>query len=110
LEFDLHTTVNRNLDDELRDPRWTSGMADYYRRLLEDGFQPNKEQQDIINEVKTAFDAYRQMEYGDKEFANVPRLFFITGEGGSGKTFLFNVNIRQIFYCKIFFYRKLLKL
>jgi hypothetical protein len=33
------------------------------------------------------------MEYGDKDFANVPRLFFITGEGGCGKTFLFNVNI-----------------
>jgi predicted ATPase len=86
-------------------------MAEYYRRLLEEGFQPNKEQQGIINEVKTAFDAYRQMEYGDKDFANVPRLFFITGEGGCGKTFLFNVNIIKIFiYDMTFSYRKLLKL
>jgi predicted ATPase len=87
-----------------------AGMHDYYRRLLDKEPKPNKEQQDIINEVRTAFDAYRQMEYGDKDFANVPRLFFITGEGGCGKTFLFNVNILLKFiYCKLFLYRKLLK-
>jgi predicted ATPase len=84
------------LDEDFRDPKLLKGTKRYYRGLLKKEPKPNEEQQQIINEIRTAFDAYRQqMEWEDPDITDVPRCFFISGEGGCGKTFLFNVKFLQ---------------
>lgn len=61
--------------------------------LYNNGPKPNKEQENIIEALMNGLKSVSHVvDYGAKSFVpNVQRYFFVTGEGGTGKTFTFNV-------------------
>lgn len=82
----------------MRDPEYKNRdteakLQKYYMDLYNTGPTPNKEQNDIIEALMNGLKSVRHVvDYDAKSFVpNVQRYFFVTGEGGAGKTFTFNV-------------------
>ena len=81
-----------NIEDELLEPDQLLRRSPiYYLQRYNAGPPPNADQQQMINELKDAFEASRLLIEKGEEIPNQPRLFFWSGEGGSGKTFTENV-------------------
>jgi len=86
--------LNNNVDPILLEKNQRKNKQRYYLDLYLSDPQPNDEQKAIIEEIKAGMQSARYVIDGEsREFAtNIPRFFFITGEGGSGKTFTYNVS------------------
>jgi hypothetical protein len=91
--------INRDDAPDISAP-WT---ARQYQEYYDAHFHlANEEQMMILDQITEAAnqryyerqDCQRKGRYPNHLFANIIRRFFITGDGGTGKTFTYNVNFK----------------
>lgn len=73
---------------------------------MTNGPQPNDEQQALIDEIYNS--AVYSREVIDEKLDPIPEWqkdYFVCGEGGSGKTFTFNVNTITVLFLIYYFLR-----
>lgn len=92
-EIDPEMLLRANVDEPFLEDHQRSSTTEYYLRLFYNEPKPTIEQQNIIDEIVQGMWSARHVINGEEcNFAkDIHRYFFITGEGGSGKTFMYNV-------------------
>ena len=92
-EIDPEMMIRTHVDRPFLEEHQRGSTQDYYLRLFYSDPRPTEEQQHFIDEiVRGMWSARHVIDGSETSFAqDIPRYFFITGEGGSGKTFVYNV-------------------
>jgi len=104
-EIDPEMMIRTHVDRPFLEEHQRGSTQDYYLRLFYSDPRPTEEQQHFIDEiVRGMWSARHVIDGSETSFAqDIPRYFFITGEGGSGKTFMYNVCYTIKFSIKISF-------
>uniref|UniRef100_A0A914M1P1 ATP-dependent DNA helicase n=3 Tax=Meloidogyne TaxID=189290 RepID=A0A914M1P1_MELIC len=91
-EIDPEMMIRTHVDKPFLEEHQRGSTQDYYLRLFYNDPRPTEEQQQFIDEIVRGMWSARHVIDGlETSFAqDIPRYFFITGEGGSGKTFMYN--------------------
>lgn len=111
LEFFSDDLINERLsklDLPPEDQEEKVSMKTRYAKIYSDRIiLANEEQKEVIDAIFNAVTDAHQVIHGEQKdfrYKEVLRHIFVCGEGGSGKTWTFNVKIFNIFYIKLRFY------
>lgn len=86
-----------NVPEELLEDDERNAVRDpprYYQQIYEHGPRMNEEQQKFVDAVMDGLHDAKQVigdPTGKTQFVGHQRYFMLTGEGGAGKTFTYNV-------------------
>lgn len=80
-----------------------------YKRLYHEGPKPSEEQQRLIDDVQTALhEVKRRKKNADQKEEYPKHRFMVVGEGGSGKTFAYNVKLLLFYFSLIIPFQKII--
>lgn len=93
MEFWRDDYIREHVDNDLLEENERRPMRERYADLYDEGPRPDQDQQTFIDNVLEAVDDVRKVIDGEQAArrTDIDHEFMLTGEGGSGKTFSYNV-------------------